>query len=44
MRVAEALAAYNQPSHHKTSPVHGVTSPTLPLWYCGPVHYFAGWD
>ena len=40
----EALVAYNQPSHHKTSHVHGLTSLTPPSKYCGPMHYFAGWD
>ena len=35
---------YNQPTHHKIFPVHGVTKPTLALWYCEPVHYFADSD
>ena len=41
MRVAEALTTYNQLTHHKTFPVHGVTKPTPTSWYCEPLHYFA---
>ena len=44
MRVAEALATYNQPTHHKTFPIHGVTKPTPVSWYCEPLHYFADLD
>ena len=40
----QGTGSFNWPSHHKTSPVHRVTSPTPPSWNCGPVHYFAGWD
>ena len=44
IRVVEALATYNQPTHHKTFHVHGVTKPTLALWYCEPLHYFTDLD
>ena len=44
MQVTEALATYNQPTHHKTFPFHGVTKPTPTSWYCEPLHYFADLD
>ena len=44
MRVAKALATYNQPNHHKTFPIHGVTKPTPTSWYCELLHYFADLD
>ena len=41
MRVTKALTTYNQPTHHKTFPIHGVIKPTPVSWYCEPLHYFA---
>ena len=44
MRVTKALATYNQPTHHKTFHIHGVTKPTPVSWYCEPLHYFVDSD
>ena len=44
MQVAETLATYNQPTHHKTFAVHEITKPTPILWYCEHKNYFEDLD